>query len=507
MSVSQRLDIRQSQSLVMTPQLQQAIKLLQMSHLELAEFVADEMERNPLLERAEGEYGGDAEGAAEQEPPPAQTEAAEPPDALSLTQSDRIGNPEEPGLDTDFDNLWSREQPGQSGDDTPLTDWNRGGAGTDEELPDLGQTLSRPETLREHVTGQIMMEFADPAERLIALSLFELLDEAGWLTGDWQALADQFGTTPERIEAVIAKTQTLDPVGLFARNLKECLAIQLAERDRLDPAMQTLLDHLDRLAIKDMAGLMRICGVDAEDLAQMIAEIRALSPKPAIAFDHEVAQTQVPDVLLRPSPEGGWIVELNPDTLPRVLINHRYVARVESGRLDKADKAFLSEKLAAANWLVRTLDQRSETILKVASEIVRRQDAFFIHGVEALKPMVLRDVAEAIEMHESTISRVTSNKTMQTPRGLFELKYFFSAALAGAGGEASHSAEAVRHRIKRMIDDEQPNAILSDDTIMERLEKDGIVVARRTVAKYREAMGIGSSVQRRREKMLSLGRV
>jgi RNA polymerase sigma-54 factor len=290
-----------------------------------------------------------------------------------------------------------------------------------------------------------------------------------------------------------------DPAGLFARDLKECLAAQLLDRNRLDPAMQALLDNLEMLARRDMRGLLAICGVDSEDLADMITELRALDPKPAASFDSVPAQTIVPDLLMRPAPDDTWIIELNPDTMPRVLVNDRLYARV-APKAKKEDRVFLAERLASANWLVRSLQQRAQTILKVAAEIIRQQDAFLRHGVAHLRPLILRDIAEAVELHESTVSRVTSSKYIATPRGTFELKYFFTTAIHGTDGGDSHSAEAVRYRIRHMIDGERANDILSDDAIVAALRKEGVDIARRTVAKYREALRIPNSVQRRREK-------
>jgi RNA polymerase sigma-54 factor len=290
---------------------------------------------------------------------------------------------------------------------------------------------------------------------------------------------------------------------VFARDLAECLALQLRDRNRLDPAMQKLLDNLPLLAARNAAALMRVCGVDAEDLAEMVAEIKALDPRPGHAFDPPLAQPVIPDIVMR-AQQGEWIVELNSETLPRVLVNNRYYARISRAARSKTEREYLTDRLQAANWLVKSLHQRATTILKVAAEIVRQQDGFFRHGVQALRPLILRDIADAIGMHESTVSRVTTNKYMATPRGLFELKYFFTSSIAASRGGESHSAEAVRFRIRGLIDAEPSDDTLSDEKIVELLQKDGVDIARRTVAKYREAMRIPSSVQRRREKMLAL---
>jgi RNA polymerase sigma-54 factor len=305
------------------------------------------------------------------------------------------------------------------------------------------------------------------------------------------------------VEATLKKLQSFDPVGVFARNLAECLTLQLKDRNRFDPAMEALLDNLDLLARNDATALAKACGVDAEDIAEMMAEIKALNPKPGLAFGSEVAPTVVPDVYIRARPNGGWMVELNSDTLPRVLVNTRYYSRINSKSNSETDRAYLSEKLNSANWLIKSLDQRANTILKVATEIVVQQEDFFTQGVRCLRPLNLRDIAKAIEMHESTVSRVTSNKYLSTTRGIYPMKYFFTSAIASTNGSAVHSAESVRARIKTMIDDEPANAILSDDKIVEILRTVEIQIARRTVAKYRDSMRIPSSVDRRRAKKMA----
>ena len=505
MAISQRLDLRQSQSLVMTPQLQQAIKLLQLSNLELTAYVEQELERNPLLQRDEGTEGrtdradGDDAYAGERLTDGEAAAAG----TLSLAASDGIARGQDAPLDTDYDNMWNGEAHG----DGPSIggSWGNGarGHGGDGESV-LEQTVSEPVTLHDHLLDQINIDIADPADRIIATHLIHLLDDAGYLVGDYGALAETLGCDLARIEATIARLQQLDPAGIFARDLKECLALQLRERNRLDPAMQSLLNNLELLAKRDRATLMRICGVDEDDLADMIAEIKALDPKPALAFDRGLAQPIVPDVLMRPDGAGGWLVELNQESLPRVLVDNTYFARVNSQARKKADRDYIAEQMQSANWLVKALHQRATTILKVAGEIVRQQERFFLHGVQHLKPLILRDIAEAIGMHESTVSRVTTNKYLATPRGIFELKYFFTTAIQGTAGAAAHSAEAVRFRIKSLIDREAPDGVLSDDTIVDILRKDGVDIARRTVAKYREALRIPSSVQRRREKALGV---
>jgi RNA polymerase sigma-54 factor len=479
MALTQRLLLRQSQALVMTPQLMQAIKLLQLSNLELTSYVEGELERNPLLERAESE-----DGPAERE-----SDSAEPAEAASDDLPD----------DSSDDDAGPRRPNGDAG--PAYSEWAGVGAGGREDGDhNLEAFVSAEATLAGHLGEQLALATSDPVQRMIGHHLIHLVDDAGYLTADLADVAATLGAPLTAVEATLALLQGFDPPGVCARNLPECLAIQLKERDRFDPAMQALIGHLDVLARRDLATLRRICGVGDEDLADMIAEVRQLNPKPGFAFGATAVQAVVPDVFVQAAADGTWNVELNSDTLPKVLINQNYYARVSKTACGDGDKSYLAECLQSATWLVRALDQRAKTILKVASEIVRQQDAFFAHGVQYLRPLNLKAVADAIGMHESTVSRVTSNKYMATSRGIFELKYFFTAAIAAADGGAAHSAEAVRHRIRQMIDEESPRNVLSDDTIVDKLRDSGIDIARRTVAKYREAMRIPSSVQRRRLK-------
>jgi RNA polymerase sigma-54 factor len=497
MAMQPRLDLRQTQSLVMTPQLQQAIKLLQLSNLELSSFVEEELERNPLLEREEA-----AADVPRQESLPEERRDA---DTLLVDRSDSGGS--EAPLDVELDNSYDEGSPleGPSYDPDDLTAWSRsegGSGGFDGDERSLEETLTEEINLRDHLSAQVALELSAPADRLIGLALIDSLDDAGYLRADLAEVADGLGTTVDHVAAILARVQRFDPAGLFARSLQECLALQLKDLNRYDPAMESLLANLDLVARRDFAGLLKVCAVDSEDLQEMLAELRALDPKPAYRFEGTAAEPITPDVLMRPNPEGGWIVELNPETLPRVLVNNRYYSKVTKAARSKDEKAFISENFQTASWLVKSLDQRAHTILKVASELVRQQNSFFERGIQGLRPLILRDIAIAIEMHESTVSRVTSNKYIATPRGIFELKYFFTQAIAGSDGGDSHSAEAVRHRIKALIDAEPPKKILSDDSIVEILKKEGIDIARRTVAKYREGMKIPSSVQRRREKAM-----
>jgi RNA polymerase sigma-54 factor len=363
---------------------------------------------------------------------------------------------------------------------------------------DLAERVQSRRSLRDHLAEQLRLGLQTREERLIGAYLIALLDPAGRLSADPADVAQHLGASLAEVEAVRRRMMQFDPAGLFARSLAECLEAQLRERNRFDPAMAALLANLELLGRRDFKRLMPLCGVDWEDLQDMMREVRALDPKPGAAWDIAALPPIIPDVLMRILPGGDFVLELNPETLPRVLVNETLFARVGK-QIAREDRLFLSEKLATANWLVKSLQQRAQTILKVASEIVQRQDGFFRHGVSHLRPLILRDIAEAVALHESTVSRVTANKYMATPRGTLELKYFFTNAIAGSDGE-SHSAEAVRHRIRALVGAEHAADILSDDAIVVALRKEGVDIARRTVAKYRDALRIPSSVQRKREK-------
>lgn len=490
--ISQRLDLRQSQQLVMTPQLQQAIKLLQLSNQELSEFIEEEVAQNPLLEKAEPEAPSDSENLGT-------------PEKTSQSESDDT-------QDSNMDQAWDGDEPAPAARDN-TQDFDAGssmanvgpGGNTRFDDPDMNfeNRVASEKTLRDHLSEQLFMQFDDARDRMIGGLLIDQLDEAGYLRGDHAQIAEQLGCTPDRMERLLEIMKKFDPAGVFAADLRECLALQLADKGQLDEPMRKLLDNLELLANHDLKKLSAICDVNETYLQDMIGDIRALNPKPAGTFDHMIVQTAIPDVLMKRLPKnigGGWRVELNNETLPRVLINQEYYTQVAQHATQKKDKEYLTNQLNSANWLVKALDQRAQTILKVAAEIVEQQDAFFNYGIEFLQPLTLKNIAEVIQMHESTVSRVTTNKYIGTPRGIFELKFFFSTALGGEDGGTAHSSEAVKARIKTMIDAEDPKKILSDDTIVERLKDEGIDIARRTVAKYREGMHIPSSVQRRKQK-------
>jgi RNA polymerase sigma-54 factor len=485
----------------MTPQLQQAIKLLALSNLEIETFIGDALESNPLLDI------GEAAGA------PA-VEAVEPPGevrrtTLESSPVDRLIGEGRAADDRPLDiDTAALDRDRETGDgQVPRAeqgDWGgelRMAAGEDGPAP--GERDSAEETLADHLEAQVGAAASDPRTAAVARYLIGQLDDAGYLPVPLRDCAGDLGLPLADLEAGLALLQSLDPTGVGARSLAECIALQAQEADRYDPAMARLIDNLDLVARGEFARIKRICGVDDEDLAEMLVELRGYDPKPGLRFGGGVGTAVTPDILVMARDDGGWDIALNQATLPRLIVNRSYYVELRGACAEKSSRGWLSEKLADANWLIKALDQRQKTILKVATELVRQQDGFFRHGVSQLKPLTLRTVAEAIGMHESTVSRVTSNKYLQCGRGTFELKYFFTSGVAATGGEGAVSAEAVKAAIRSLIDAEDPKAILSDDALVDLLRGRGFDLARRTVAKYREAIGLGSSVQRRRQKALA----
>lgn len=463
---SQKMDLRQSQSLVMTPQLQQAIKLLQLNNQEIAEFIEEEIAENPLLEKKE-------------------TEPSE------NTSDDNASSETNEAPREDFD----------AG--SAMADMGSGGNTNFDKLDNAFEnSMSKPETLREHLLEQLHVAFDDRRDEMVGALLIDQLDEAGYLRASTEELIDKLGCSEDRLERLLTKMRGFDPTGVFAHDLQDCLALQLEEKGLLEEPTKILLKNLNLLADHDLKALAEKCGVNETYLADIIGDIKSLNPKPASNYDHIVIQTAIPDVLMKKLPKnlgGGWRVELNNDTLPKVLVNQEYYTQVSNSAVQKKDKDYISQQLSSASWLVKALDQRAQTILKVSAEIIEQQDAFFNYGIEFLKPLTLKDIAEEIEMHESTVSRVTNNKYIGTPRGIFELKYFFSTALVSEDG-TSHSATSIQTRVQTLIDEENPLKVLSDDKIVDILKSEGIDIARRTVAKYRDALHIPSSVQRRKQK-------
>lgn len=497
MKPSQKLELRQGQSLVMTAQLQQSIKLLQLSSLELNEFVAQEMESNPLLTRERE----DGDGASEDASSPDQ------PDGPRREEASDSDNQHSEMMDSNYGTGWQDDEARDRGPSTSAGSHDRaparssydGGSG-----PDLEQTLSSDVTLQDHLLEQLQVDIGDTKMRMLARQLMDMIDDSGFLREDVRDLAEMFGASEELVEGTLEKLKQFDPPGIFARDLQECFRIQLAERNQLDPLMETFIDNIYLMEKGDITGLQKTCGASDEDFQDMLNDVRMLDPYPARKFINDLAQPVIPDVFVRGGKEGKWIVELNHDVLPKVLLDQQYYHELDTRARDKESKKYLSEQLGQASWLVKALDQRAQTVMKVSAEIVNQQEQFLLYGIQFLKPLTLKDIALAVDMHESTISRVTTNKFMATPRGIFELKYFFTSSVASSSGADDVSSKTVMYYIKELIEAESPKAVLSDDAIVKELKHKNVDVARRTVAKYREAMHIPSSVVRRRQKKQSI---
>lgn len=496
MAVTPSLQLRTSQSLVMTEQLQQSIKLLQLSALELSEFIDQELEKNPLLSTEDPATDDlKPEEEAESEAPAAAVED----DGMytrSLDMSSSDGG-ESGAPDASNDDIWGGETESQRYGESDIA--SHGSEGEGGYVSDvIEQRFSEMPSLKEHLLGQVQVDIADGEQKLIAAYLIDLLDESGYLRDDVSQLHEVLGCDPAQVGATLTQLRECDPAGVFAVDLKDCLRLQLKERGALTAPMEALLEHLELLAEANLKKLARACGVDEVELARMLAEVRRLDPRPGSHFSSEQVQTLIPDVLVRKLGRDGWRVELNADVMPRLLVNRQYHADLTGRARGREEKKFLNEQLSNASWLVKALDQRAQTLLKVAGEIVRQQEMFLEHGIRYMKPMTLRHIAEQVEVHESTVSRITSNKFMATPRGVFPLKYFFSSSLADAAEGEGTSSRTVMHMIKEMVEEEPGEAVLSDDAIAEKLAEKGIEVARRTVVKYRKLMNIPSSVERRR---------
>lgn len=509
--VAPHLALKQTQTLTMTPQLQQAIALLQMNNIELNEFVLEALDSNPLLQRADDsddtfESSSD-QAVADDYHHQSNYTAPDQRDKAVPVQADK-----DAAMSDEFDRVYDDNQADTHDmDRTDFTTIGSGGRSDFDESDSAWDNYASdvPPSLYEHLSQQIQLEFASPQDQILALSLVEHLDEAGYFRGNLKKIAEQFAADLEDVELVLARCQQMEPAGLFALDLAQCLELQLKDQGLLTAPFHALLANLSLMGSHDYRKLQQKCNVPEDDFRRMLVQLKRLDPKPALAFTHDVVQTLIPDVIMRrnrnPQQPGTWMVELNPDALPKILVNQRYAAIVQQKGNRKKDKdetqtEYLIDKLQSAQFLVKALDQRAQSILKIASEIVRQQEGFFAYGVAYMKPLVLRDIASAVEVHESTVSRITTQKYIETPRGTFELKYFFSSHVGGGTGSMEHTAHAVKARIKQLIDAEDTKAILSDDQLVELLKMEDIPIARRTVTKYREAMGIGSSVNRRRQK-------
>ncbi|MBQ8631581.1 MAG: RNA polymerase factor sigma-54 [Alphaproteobacteria bacterium] len=491
MAVTPHLDLKQTQSLVMTPELRQAINLLQVSNLELNALIEKELEQNPLLER-------------EDENSPLLPETAIP--TIDDYAADSIPDTaEETPNDIPCDNECDDFGSDREGYDDAENryDWQDYAAAKnkrdDDDYDFFEQKLADEKSLYRLLDEQISQSFISAKERSIALNLVEHLDDAGYFREDLSAIAKRLKIEKNAAENILNKMQEFEPSGIFARSLSECLKIQLRDKGRLDPVAEKVLNNLELLGDKKFAELKKICRIDDEDLASVIDDIKSLNPKPAAEYHHDLTSYIIPDVFVRRKKDGSYRIELNNMSLPRILVNRQYYSEVKD-KGGKTERRYLKQQLGNAGFLVRALRQRAETILKVTEEIVRNQYEFFEKGIDFLRPMQLKNIAEQVEMHESTVSRVTSNKYMHTPLGIFELKYFFTNAAGSYTGDDATSTLTIKHKIKKMIDEEKPDNILSDDKIVDLLGQEGIKIARRTVAKYRDQLDLASSAVRKKQK-------
>ncbi len=500
MSISQRQEIKQSQSLVMTPQLQQAIKLLQLTNIEINEFIGQEIERNPLLELADPSKPERGDGKLEEVGSENNSETF---DTATLANKDNLPDTNDEPLDINY-NEYLEEHTTSNSDSNydQSSTWNLSSnkASNYDFNDSLEQTIENQVSLTDHLLEQLNADIPDPGERLIGYHIIHMLDPSGYFKSEISSVSDLIGCEETKVIQVLKRLKKFDPVGVFAKDLQECLTLQLIEKNRFDPIIKKLIENLDLLAKHDQKSLLKECNVSLEELLEMIEEIKSLNPKPGDLFNNDIAQTVVPDVFVKKNNDFDWTVELNTENLPKVLVNRKYSSLVNNKNSSDIDKTYINDQLNSANWLVKSLEQRAQTILKVATEIVKQQNNFFSQGIKYLKPLTLKDIAEKIEMHESTVSRVTANKYLESPRGVFQMKYFFTTSISTSCGESNLSSETVKVRIKELVNEEEPDDILSDDKIVEILIKEDIDIARRTIAKYRESMNIPSSVIRRRQK-------
>ena len=503
MQMMPSLQVKQKQALVMTPQLQQAIKLLQMTNLDIANFLQEQAMENPFIEVENGTDHTPAAdlGAAPRAETPEAPAAKDVDSAAAALDRDMAAGSaiaDDPTSHADVENRFGSEgldyghaQRGRPAD----LDWDG--------LANLAE--QGPESLVECVLRQIDLSIFDPRQRVIAYALSEALEPSGWLGRPVADIAAGCGAGEEETEEVLAIVQTLEPEGVFARDLAECLRIQARERDELDEVMEVVLGNLPMLANGDIAALARRAGSDAEDIARCLRLIREMNPKPGEAYESAPLRVHAPDVIVSRG-KDGWVVDLNRSTLPSLVINEDYAAQISAagrGKAAEASNQFVTDAVGSARWLRRALDQRNSTTLKIAGEIVRQQSAFLTEGLSALKPLALKDVAEAVGMHESTVSRVTSGLLMATPKGCYPLKSLFSVSLATDEGDAK-AAAAVRNMIQSIIAGEPAGKPLSDDAIAMMVSEKGVKLARRTVAKYRDMLKIPSSSERRRRARLAM---
>lgn len=482
--------IRQKQSLVITAQLQQAIKLLQMNNFELEQFIDQQSLENPFLEIADTASGDDAEGNGKPEP----IKVDSGPEATDIPLgAEAVDTPmTNEGMDNTFDSNLLDLGKGSSSSAAGSQDWDL-----------IANTVQeRGPSLYGHVCAEIDRMIACPRERMIGYAFAEALEPSGWLEQSIEGMAQMLNIPEELAEQVLHKLQTIEPAGLFARTLKECLQLQALHHEDGSPQFMILLDNLDLLAAGDMKSLKKICGVAGDQLRSMVNLMRSFNPKPGTLFETSVDPIRAPDLIVTKN-SNGWRIDLNRSTLPSVQIDQDYAQKALKSASSEEDKVFLKERVAGARWLKSAVEQRNSTTMAVGAEIVKRQQAFLEKGIGALRPLVLRDVAVAINVHESTVSRVTSGLMMTTPQGTFRLKDMFSVGVESEGEDGIEAASAIKYRIKKLIDSEPPIMPYSDDTIVTFMAKEGITLARRTVAKYRTLQKIPSSFQRRREAVMA----
>ena len=489
MQLGQQIKMRQSQSLVMTPQLQQAIKLLQMTNLELCQYLENQQAENPFLEIDTNTQESQNDDYQTQD------------ETSNLSDDMQSGKSisEDPSSNQDYENRYETELNERPKLDSPSPiSKNTSTEDFDDYISNLA---SRPETLKEHVRKQISLELKESKDLLIASVLTDYLEPTGWLTTKIEEIANEINCHVDEVNGVLVKLQKLEPAGVFAKNLSECLKLQLEEKSLLSEGIKVLLDNLDLLAKGEIKQLIKITNFTQEEISQSIALIRSLNPKPGETFLYDETIQNSPDVIVTKG-RNGWVVELNKSTLPAVVIDENYISKMTLKKQDSNSSSYVADTIASARWLKRSVEQRNSTTLTIASAIIAQQEDFLKNGLSHLKPMVLRDIASNVGMHESTVSRVTTGLTIETPRGCFAMKYFFSVSLNSAENGESHAATAVRVAIKKLISEEPAKKPLSDEAIAIIMKKDGIDLARRTVAKYREIMKIPSSAQRRRQTIL-----
>ena len=495
MQLSHSVKLKQKQSLVMTPQLQQAIKLLQLSNLELTQHLQEQVDENPFLELQEPKNSENSVDVSKEKAENGEADKVATDGFVELSSmSESAALAEDPTAHSDFENRFDAsvvDAPRSSGNVAPF----------DGDF-DAISNVSSNDGFYPNLFKQLNLTIEDPRQRLIAAHFVDALEPTGWIGVSVVEIAAASGSSEDEAEAVLEKLQTFEPTGLFARNLAGCLRLQLVEQGLFSNAFGFLLDNLELLARGEIKRLARLIDGTAEDVMEMLKIIRKLNPKPGefLGIDHLGMPS--PDVIVRRSTHG-WAVELNRSTLPAVIINEDYADMLEKRRLDEDAKNYSAGALNNARWLKRAVEQRNSTTLKISAEIIRQQTDFLEKGLDYLKPLSLRDVAQAVSMHESTVSRVTTGLLIATPRGGMPLKSFFSVNIASRDSENDPSAAAVRNMVKRLISQEQPGKPLSDEAISKLISDQGIDLARRTVAKYREMLNIPSSSQRRMQARLA----